>query len=304
MTTAFGRLWVRAPLWRRMWYATGAAVAVTVAFPPAWLGGYVPNPIRDRPVAAQATASQSPAEGTDPAPQASTADAGVPAAAPPITGVPVAGTFYSGRLLLGAQFVPLPPGRWVALAVKNVSVDPAGGPPTMSAFLALVLGGRIAAAAIISGSVAPDPRSAGFAAPLNLEIPSFYYRRVLSAVDHGALDLWLCGTTQPSRWNDPLSQAAAGVIRQQSLALADRFASVVFRLADTRNWVSADFMYPDPASTTDPVRPWTEVATLPDTSPLSHVEKVRRWGKQWHEIMRRGFAGILRPGDEAQIAPP
>jgi hypothetical protein len=174
----------------------------------------------------------------------------------------------------------------------------------MSAFLALVISGHIAAVAIITGSVAPEATGAGFSPPLQLEIPSFYYRRTLSAVDHGPLDLWLCGASQPSKWNDPLSLAATGVIRQQGLLLPDRFASVVFRLADKRNWVSADFMYPDPTPATDPVKPWTEAAALSDTAPLSHVEKVRRWGKQWHEIIRRGFAGTLRPGDEAQIAPP
>jgi hypothetical protein len=192
----------------------------------------------------------------------------------------------------------------VALAVKNASAAPTGGPPDMSAFLALVIGGRIVAAAIITGSIAPEATGAGFSPPLHLEIPSFYYRRTLSAVDHGALDLWLCGPSQPSKWNDPLSLAAIGVIRQQGLSLPDRFASAVFRLADRRNWISADFMYPDPAPTNDPVKPWIEAAALSDTAPLSHVEKVRRWGKQWHEIIRRGFAGTLRPGDEGQIAPP
>ena len=209
-----------------------------------------------------------------------------------------------GDFPLGAQTVPLPPGRWVALAVRNVSANPAGGPPDMSAFLALVIGGRIAAAAIISGSIAPDATGSGFASPLQLEVPSFYYRRTLSAVDHGAQDLWLCGASQPAKWNDPLSLAAIGVIRQQGLFLPDRFASAVFRLADSHNWVSADFMFPDPAPTGDPVRPWIEAAALSDAAPLSHVEKVRRWGKQWHEIIRRGFTGTLRPGDEAQIAPP
>ena len=63
-------------------------------------------------------------------------------------------------------------------------------------------------------------------------------------------------------------------------------------------------MFPDTAANTSQVRPWIEVAALSDTALLSRPEKVRRWGKAWHEIMRRGFAGLLRPGDEAHIAPP
>jgi hypothetical protein len=150
----------------------------------------------------------------------------------------------------------------------------------------------------------PDPKNAGFPAPLDLQTPSYYYRRVVSSADHGALDLWVCGTTQPARWTDPLREAAGATIRKQGLPLPDRFDSAVFRLADTKNWLSAEFMFPDPASITDPIRPWTETAALTDADVLPLLEKVRRWGKQWHEIMRRGFTGTLRQGDEAQIAPP
>jgi hypothetical protein len=301
MITAFGRLWTRAPLWRRTWYATGIAVVLTIMFPPAWLGGYAPASRSDPPPTSQVPTPQ--ASITTPAP-APAADTSVSAAAPPVGGIPIAGSVYTGRLPLGAQSVPLPPGRWATVAVTSVGVDPAGGSPSASAFLALILAGRIASVAIISGSTTPDPRGAGFSPPLNLEVPAFYYRRIVSAVDHGPLDLWLCGSSQPSRWTDPLTQAAARVIRQQNLALPDRFASAVFRIADTRNWVSAEFMYPDPAPTGGSVRPWIEVAALPDTSALSQVEKVRRWGKQWHDIIRRGFTGTLRQGDEALVAPP
>ncbi len=127
---------------------------------------------------------------------------------------------------------------------------------------------------------------------------------MLAAADHGAVDFWVVGVSQQARWNDPLRQAAANLIRQQGLVFGDRLDSAVFRFADKRNWVSADFMFPDTAATNDAVRPWIEAAALSDTALLSHSEKVRRWGKVWHEIMRRGFAGTLRPGDEAHIAPP
>jgi hypothetical protein len=303
VATVFSRLWARAPIWRRAWYATGAALALTIAFPPPWLGGTAPPSQPDRPLAPQAPLPQGPAAADQASPTLAP-DAGTSPAPTPAAGIPVAGNIYSGRLPLGAQSVPLPLGRWVTVAVSSAGIDPAGDPPSASAFLALVLGGRIAAIAIISGSTSPDKGSAGFTPPLNLEIPAFYYRRVIAAADHGALDLWLCGHAQPAHWTDPLSQAAARAIRQDNLALPDHFASVVFRMADTKNWISANFMYPDPAPTGDTVRPWTEVAALPDTAPLSHLEKVRRWGKQWHEIMRRGFSGTLRPGDEAHIDPP
>jgi hypothetical protein len=63
-------------------------------------------------------------------------------------------------------------------------------------------------------------------------------------------------------------------------------------------------MDPDFAPANDPVRQWIEVAALSDTGPLSHVEKVRRWGKAWHDIMRQGFGSTLRAGEEARVSPP
>jgi hypothetical protein len=291
---AFLRLWQRAPLWRWILVGTAAAAVMTVAFPP---GGSVPAPAPTVPAATESpptvlAATESPPVAL-PKPEP---------AVPPNANLPTAGASYAARLPLGAQSVPLPPGRWVALAVNNP--NPPKTPPSVDVFLARILGGRVVAAALISGSIVPDPRQAGFPAPLEAQIPSFYYRRVLSAVDHGALDLWVCGNTVPARWTDPLRQAAVGVIHQQNITLTDHLDSVVFRFADTQNWMSADFMFTDPAATTDPVPPWTEAAVLSDTGPLSHLEKVRRWGKAWHDIMRSGFTGVLRSGDELHIAPP
>lgn len=286
-------------------FATAAAIAMTIAFPPAWIGGGVniptptsppaPDPVRQSPVSRPVN----PAAHPDPETVVSR-----PAAGAAVSGVPIAGVSYSVMLPMGGQSVPLPAGHWTAIAVATGDASTSAGPPTTSVFLALLQGGRIGGAALIAATTAPDPHEAGFPAPLDVQVPAFYYRRVFSSVDHGALDLWVCGSTMPAKWTDPLRQAALAAIRHQDLMLADRLESAVFRLADKRNWVSADFMYPDPAPTSDPVKPWTEAAVLSDTDTLSHVEKVRRWGKQWHEIMRRSFAGTLRPGDEAQIDPP
>lgn len=297
--SALRRLWVRAPLWRAAVFATGAAVAMAIAYPPGRLGSRAPAPPTPGRVV-PATA--------DP-PSSHAVQAEQPTVAPSNDpSLPAAGATYSGRLPLGAQSVPLPPGRWVALAVNRFdgasATTASAGPPHVDVFLALVLGGRISAAALIGGSTAPDPKDAGFPAPLEAQIPAFYYRRVLSAVDHGAVDFWLCGTTQPGRWKDALRQAAAGVIRQQGLVLGDRYDSAVFRFANDRNWISAEFMFPDATPAAEPIPVWIEAAALADTAPLSQLEKVRRWGKAWHEIMRRGFAGTLQPGDAALIAPP
>jgi hypothetical protein len=281
---AFLRLWHRAPVWRWTLLTTAAAAVMAVIFPPV---GSIPAP----PPAVPAISEPQPV--APPAPQPTV---------PPNAALPTAGGSYTNRLPLGAQSVPLPPGRWVAVAVNNP--NPPTTPPSVDVFLARIMGGHVAAAALISGSIASDPQQAGFPAPLDAQIPSFYYRRVLSAVDHGTLDLWVCGNTTPARWTDPLRQAAIGVFRQQNIALADHLDSVVFRFADTRNWMSADFMFADPDATTVPAPPWTEAAALSDTAPLSHLEKVRRWGKAWHEVMRSGFTGVLHPGDELHIAPP
>ena len=209
--SAFGRLWSRAPLWRRSLFVTAVAAALAIAYPPGWLAdsgtGQPP-----RELLASVGAGQGPALSARPEP------APVVHATDP--GLPVAGTFYAGRLPLGEQSVPLPPGRWLALAVASPNASDA--PHSVNVFLALVLDGRINAAAVIGGSTAPDPRDAGFAAPLEAQIPPYYYRRVLSAADHGAMDFWLVGASQPARWTDPLRQAAVNVIRQQGLVFADR----------------------------------------------------------------------------------
>ena len=47
-----------------------------------------------------------------------------------------------------------------------------------------------------------------------------------------------------------------------------------------------------------------EAAALPNSVALSHAEKVRRWGKAWHELMRRAFEGAAHAPDEARIAMP
>jgi hypothetical protein len=284
---AFISLWRRAPLWRWTVLATALAMAMTLAFPPSW------------PTASVAT----PPPRETPAPPQAAPVKPNPVVPPNSTNLPTAGAAYSSRLPLGAQSVPLPPGHWVALAI-NTSTGSTAAPPSVNVFLALILGNRLTAAALISGSTAPDPNEAGFPAPLETQIPSFYYRRILSAADHGALDLWVCGNTRPGQWTDPLRQAALGVIRQQNLSLPDHLDSAVFRLADKRNWLSANFMFTDPTGATDPAQPWTEAAVLSDTGSLSHLERVRRWGKAWHEITRRGFANALIPGEEAHIAPP
>jgi hypothetical protein len=229
-------------------------------------------------------------------------DAAPTAALPPGDTIPVAGAFYAGRLPLGAQSVPLPVGRWLALAVATGPTT--AGTPGVTVFLGLILEGRIMAAASIGGSAAPDPHDAGFAAPLEAQNPAFYYRRVLSAVDHGPLDFWVCGISVPAKWNDPLRQAAVGVLRRQSLDLPERFDSAVFRLADKRNWVSVEFMFPTPPGEDGSVPAWTDVATLSDALALPHIEKVRRWGKAWHEVLRRGFAGAPPSPEEAWIPLP
>ena len=284
MIGAFVRLWRRAPLWRWTVLATAAATAMTFAFPP------------NRPT----IVTIPPPQETPAAPPQATPVKPNP---PNDANLPTAGAAYSTRLPLGAQSVPLPPGRWVALAV-NTSTGSAAAPPSVNVFLALILGSRLTAAALISGSTAPDPKESGFPAPLETQIPSFYYRRVLSAIDHGPLDLWVCGNTRPGQWTDPLRQAALGVIRQQNLTLPDHLDSAVFRLADKRNWLSANFMFTDPNGAADPAQPWTEAAVLSDSGPLSHLERVRRWAKAWHEITRRGFANALTQGEEAHVAPP
>jgi hypothetical protein len=294
---AFGRLWVRAPLWRRALFIGCAGTAMAIAWPPAWLRGGTDVTPEPRAVVGQ---SSPPA-----ARQA-------PSAPVPANGkaVPVAGEFYVGRLPLGDQAAPLPPGRWLVFAVSGPGAAQTGtaprpsGPPAASAFLGLVLGGRVAAIAVIGGSIESDPGQAGFGAQLEMQNPAFYYRRVLSAVDHAGQDVWICGTTQPANWNDALRKAALGAIRQQALDLPPKLESVVFRFADKRNWLSAEFMFTDPAGDSTPARPWTGLAPLSETAALPHIEKVRRWGKAWHTVMRRGFEGGAWTPDEARIALP
>jgi hypothetical protein len=166
-----------------------------------------------------------------------------------------------------------------------------------------VLGERVAAAAVISGSTTAQPQSAGFPVPPDAQLPAFYYRRVLTAVDHGPADFWFCGSSLPSKWTDPLRQAAMTALVQQHIGVADRFDSVVFRLSDKRNWLAAEFMFPAPTGE-GAAGPWTEAAVLSDAAVLPHIEKVRRWGKAWHDVLRRGFEGGADFADSARIPLP
>ncbi len=214
--------------------------------------------------------------------------------------MPVPGQIYSDRLPFGSQSVPLPPGHWLAVAVGNLQPSSV---PNSSAFLVLVLGERVAAAALISGSAAAEPQAAGFLVPADAQVPAFYYRRVLTAVDHGPADFWLCGSSLPSKWSDPVRHAAIAALAQLHIGVADRFDSAVFRLSDKRNWLAAEFMFPAPAEAAA-AAPWTEEAALPDAAVLPHIEKVRRWGKAWHDVLRSGFEGGTNFSDTARIPLP
>jgi hypothetical protein len=286
--SAFGRLWARAPAWRAALFLTIGCGALAALFPPGQ--PEVAMPARLAPVVARAEPAAAPVQ----APAAAST-------ASPEANLPVPGQTYSDRLPFGSQSVPLPPGYWLAVAVGNNPQTP--GVPNASVFLALVLGERVAAAAVISGSTATEPQAAGFPVPADAQIPAFYYRRVLVAVDHGPADFWFCGASIPSRWADPLRQAAIASLAQQHIGLADRFDSVVFRLSDKRNWLAAEFMFPAPAGEAA-AGPWTEQAALSDAAVLPHIEKVRRWGKAWHDVLRRGFEGGADPADGARIALP
>ena len=274
--SAFGRLWSRAPAWRAALLLTIAGGALAALFPP-WQPE-VAVPARLAPVVVRAEPAAAPAQTPSPA---------APVASPQAN-VPIPGQTYSDRLPFGSQSVPLPPGYWLTVAVAN-NPQPSGV-PNSSVFLAMVLGERVAAAAVISGSTAAEPQAAGFPVPPDAQIPAFYYRRVMTAVDHGPADFWFCGSSLPSKWTDPLRQAAMAALVQQHVGLPDRFDSVVFRLSDKRNWLAAEFMFPAPAGEAA-AGPWTEAAALSDAAVLPHIEKVRRWGKAWHDVLRRGFEG-------------
>lgn len=302
--SAFGRLWHRAPIWRRALYLTGIAATLAVLFPPPSLAPYLgitpiapAGPGPTAVLATDATPGQRPATQT-PGSSPSAASPAVPAIA---RNTPQPGAIYSDRLPFGVQSVPLPVGRWLALA-SQTGETPNG--PALSVFLALELGGRVIAAASITGSVAADPKEAGYPAPLEAQIPNFYYRRVFSSVDHGLVDLWVTGVTSTTKWDDTYRHAVISAMQRQGVVVPAKFATVVYRLADRRNWLSAEFMFTDPGRDSARVRPWTEVALLPDTADVPYVEKVRRWGKAWHAIMQRGFAGGSWRPDEARIALP
>jgi hypothetical protein len=284
--TAFGRLWSRAPAWRAALFLTIGCGALAAWFPPGQ--PEVAVPARLAPVVGRAEPPPPPAQAR--APTASSE-----------AGLPVPGQTYSDRLPFGSQSVPLPPGYWLTVAVGNIPQT--AGVPNASAFLALVLGERVVAAALISGSTTPEPQAAGFVVPADAQIPAFYYRRVLTAVDHGPADFWLCGSSVPSKWTDPVRQAAVTALAQKRIAVADRFDSAVFRLSDKRNWLAAEFMFPTPAGE-GTASPWTEEAGLPDEAVLPHIEKVRRWGKAWHDVLRRGFEGGTPLADSARIPLP
>jgi len=286
--TAFGRLWARAPEWRAALLLTIGCGALAVWFPP-WQSE-VAVPAR--------LVRVEPAEAPAPAPVSAPAPASPVA---PEANMPVAGQIYSDRLPFGSQGVPLPPGHWLVIAVGNLPQT--AGVPSSSVFLALVLGEHVAAAALISGSTAAEPQGAGFLVPADAQIPAFYYRRVLMAIDHGPADFWLCGSSLPSKWSDPVRHAAITALTQQHIGVADRFDSAVFRLSDKRNWLAAEFMFPTPAGDAA-VGPWTEEAALSDAAVLPHIERVRRWGKAWHDVLRRGFEGGANLAEGARIPMP
>ena len=183
------------------------------------------------------------------------------------------GGFYSGRFPLGAQSVPLPPGKWLAMASQNGMS--AAGIQGVSVLLAFILDGRIVATAFVSGSISAEPRQAGFpATPLEAQIPAFYYRRVFSAIDHDKVDFWVSGFTQPANWSDSFRQMSLEALRKQSLPIPERFDSAVFRFSDKRNWLSAEFMFPAPANETAPPR---GVGSTPPLKPtLSHCRTQRK----------------------------
>jgi hypothetical protein len=286
--TAFSRLWRRASIWRRCVIATGIAAGLMFLDPPEWTGA------PERPTLLTAPATPNPVVSLPgPAPQT---------APPPMaSGFPVPGDIYVGRLPFGTQSVPLPAGKWLMLA-EATGPSTTGG-TAVSAFLAFILGGRLVAAAAVTGSAEPDPRAMGFAPPLEAQIPAFYYRRVFASVDHGPLDLWVCGSTQTAKWSDPVRQAALRTIQQQNLEASARFDSVVYRFADQRTWLSVEFMFPASAET-EPPRGWIESASLADPVGLSRIEKVRRWGKAWHDVMQQAFAGAPPSANEGRIAMP
>ena len=274
--TAFGRLWARAPAWRAALLLTIVFGALVMLFPPGT--PEVAMPAGHPPVA------------THPEPMAAPSQAPAAAAAVVATegNMPIPGQLYADRLPFGSQSVPLPPGRWLAVGVGNN--PPTSGVPNASVFLAMVLGEQVAALGLISGSTAADPQAGGFLVPADAQIPAFYYRRVLKAVDHGPADFWFCGASLPTIWSDPKRRAAIAALAQQHIGVADRFDSAVFRLSDKRNWLAAEFMFSAPAGEAT-ARAWTEEAGLSDAAMLPHIEKVRRWAKAWHDVLRRGFEG-------------
>jgi hypothetical protein len=97
--------------------------------------------------------------------------------------------------------------------------------------------------------------------------------------------------------------AAITALARQHVGVADRFDSVVLRLSDKRNWLAAEFAFPAPAGE-GPVSLWTEQAGLSDAVVLPHIEKVRRWGKAWHDVLRRGFEGGGDLADSVRIPLP
>src|ERR1700678_1588232 len=154
--TAFGRLWVRAPVWRATLLLTIVCGALTALFPP-WQPAWQPEvavPARVTPVVTRAEPVAAPVQAPAPASTVAASSA---------ANLPIPGQIYSDRLPFGSQSVALPPGHWLAVAVGN---NPqASGGPSSSAFLALVLGERVAAAALINGSTTAEPQGAGFLVP-------------------------------------------------------------------------------------------------------------------------------------------
>jgi len=94
-------------------------------------------------------------------------------------------------------------------------------------------------------------------------------------------------------------------------------------LSDKRNWLAAEFMFPvsagealageapageaparEATAREATVGAWTAEAALSDAAVLPHIERVRRWGKAWHDVLRRGFEGGTTLADSARIPMP
>jgi hypothetical protein len=209
-------------------------------------------------------------------------------------------------LPLGEQTVPLPAGSWTVYAVNTSTLR--AGASIASVFVAQVIDNRLKAVASIRGTTAPDPGRGGFLPDFKPQHSNYYYRRIFSSIEHGAMDYWFCARSEWVRPGDPLDRAGIGALQQKGIAVPDIMLATVFRIADSSRIVSEaiDFnLVPDESASApmpDQYRvAWSEQATRPPTEGIGPLEKVRRWGKVWHEALRHAFDGRLQ-SDEAAAA--